>query len=211
MKQYLAAVLIGITACQAPRTLESGALLRVPEEYRFQLSEAIERLEPLVIEILGTEWPWRYEVSVESGMESRGETTRWFSRSMKIRESSFLNKDDLDFVITHELVHIHVMGEWEELPLIIEDGVANWIAGTIVGLCGPTWKGSLPTPIGLRQALTLEYDEYQALDPDLKRFVDHAAMYIGSGMVEFPGVPKRKPPVLRDWNPPASKLKDEAE
>lgn len=101
----------------------------------------IERYEHRVIEVLGTEWPRPYIVTEEGGDPFFRGSTRTLDRRVRLHRN--LDGRVSPLTLLHELAHVHMRGPWRELPSMLQEGVADWIA---LSMLGRPLAARLPAP-----------------------------------------------------------------
>jgi hypothetical protein len=179
------ALAAGLMACRAPRTPGSGALVSADPATTRQIDEIIARVEPAIIEALGTSWPRQYRVKADLHFKQFAADTRDFDRRVRLGARALVSPEQLEFTLTHEIVHVHMTGDWRELPIVVQEGVANWIAIVVLGFEGPTWTEEPPPPELTRRVFLMSYEEYKKSKRDEVYRVDRAAMHIASRIVRF--------------------------
>lgn len=168
-----------------------GAPLRVPASRAWvflthprsvEVAAMIERLEPRVCSLLGTHFDHDFAVVVRLLYQNRGETDR-LTRTVSIDPSAFDSR--LDETVAHELVHVHAVGRWANLPGVVEEGLAYWVAALATGRAS-SYGGPEPSAGELLEVLTAEYGDYLAAPDDVRARMNQAASWIASRLLPAP-------------------------
>lgn len=180
----LAAILfLGLAACSAPRQgiiTRGGARVFAAPEAAERLHAIADRYEPQVIQLLGTAWTAPYTIEVcEPGSDRLGSACDQ-TKEVKIAPRA-LERDDLAKLLVHELVHVHAIAHWNDLPYAVQEGLAYWVSGVIVDGVR-TYSGPQPSHAALRQALTITREDYQSMDDT--RAVNQAATWLASWLID---------------------------
>lgn len=183
MQRAAALLLLGLAACGAPRlgTSRGGAHIFAPPEDVARLRSIVEQYEPRVIDELGSRWPYSYAIEVRDiGPRVQGVADD-DSKRVCLSPSAVDDHERTPEVLVHELVHVHAIGHWTELPYALQEGLAFWLSLSLVQNV-KVYSGPPPDPENLWRALTITADEYQSSDDT--RGVDQAATWLASRLFE---------------------------
>ena len=158
MKQS-AAVALALSACTAPRIDGSGARVEVGPPYAQRVSEIVREVEPKIIELLGTRWPWEYRVTLDREDEDSVAETREWDRRITLGPLS-LSDEDMRLALAHELTHVHMRAPWTDLPRVLQEGVATWASLVVLDRTNE-FGGPVPDWQLCIDVLTLSYSEFQ--------------------------------------------------
>lgn len=175
-----AAIALALAACAAPQTEGSGARVHAGPLHGPRISEILRDVEPKVIEILGTRWPREYKVTFKD-IDYSAQTRDW-DRKVTLGVAS-LTSEDLPLTIAHELAHVHMRGQWRELPPVLQEGVAVWVGLLALGRT-QEFKGRAPDMKDCLDVLTIPYAEYLAADLSRKNELNYAATWIVANFME---------------------------
>lgn len=139
--------------------------------------------------MLGTRWERRYVVEVDREYDHFRAETRTWDRRVKLGVQS-LRPGDLEFVLAHELAHVHMTDKWRELPPVLQEGVANWVAISATGRTAE-FGGPKPSPRLLIDVLTIPYDEFKNADAVRQGELEYAATWLAA---DFFPTEQMKPP-----------------
>lgn len=178
LKSLLALLVASLAACLAPRNSSSGALVDPSSPYRQLIQAAVTDLEPKIIQMLGTRWEWSYIVEVDQEYDHFRAETRTWDRRVKLGAQS-LKPGDLEFVLAHELAHVHMTDKWRDLPLMLQEGVANWVAISATGRTAE-FGGPKPSPRLLIDVMTIPYDEFKKADAVRQGQLEYAATWLAT-------------------------------
>jgi len=189
-------LLAALAACRAPRIEGSGALVSAGEHGE-RVEEIIRRVEPIVLQALGTRWDRPYHVAFDPEFTRFPGYTRTHDRYVRVGPRALESPALFEHVIAHELVHVHMTGDWEDLPGVLQEGVADWIACVALGRASRAWEGPPPPPVLTRRMLAMSYSEYWRLDAEERIAIEQAAMFLASTLVFDGRPPVAKAPTVR--------------
>lgn len=186
-----------LAGCAAPRIRAtvpgSGACVLAEGDEGRRIAEIIEHYEAAVIEILGTRWEGPYEVRVsgeELAFHSGAHTltyTPWFACLPWGKCTVVLGPEaprgNLEKTMLHELVHVHGQGSWSELPLVVQEGVADWVALVVLDKV-KNYRPRAPDPELLLAVLTMSNDEWLSLDLEERRELNRASYWVAAHLFE---------------------------
>jgi hypothetical protein len=176
----LSATALLLAACSAPRVEGSGARIYASDEFAERLCALVKMVEPPIIAMLGTRWTRAYDVEVDESLERYFATTTSWNRRVRIGRRA-LSPDEFDHAVAHELVHVHMRGQWLDMPAAVQEGVANFVGWCALGK-KPVYRGPEPTPEELRRVLSISNREYLSLSQSETREIDRIGAWLASKM-----------------------------
>ena len=202
MKGILSLLALAVTACTNPppfgsESSEGQVFAWSENDARHVLSLASAHSDRIA-ELLGVE-PQPFVIWFERSELDRAGVRVWRDRSRRItkRRIEFQTDEEeaqLAFIIAHELVHWHVAGTvWDMVPLVIEEGMADYIALLLV----PEWRAEREQLLRgrAREAQGVDWESLFAItkgevdwskEPDSRR--RESTYMLGYAMVDRAGI-----------------------
>lgn len=177
----LAAIIaLALAACVAPRHDRGGVRVFAPQPTADEIRALVERYEPAIIARLGTSWSAPYTIRVCRLPSGRVADTNDATRAVRVSER-LTGGTPLAEAVLHELVHVHAVGRWEDLPFAVQEGLAHWVSLSL--LRGVTeYGGPQPDPAALALALSLSREEFQRREDTSD--IEQAATWIASALTK---------------------------